>query len=161
MTNKAHLFLIPPVYVLAVSFFILGHLGVPIFYAESLILISALLIVASLLGVVLAQSGERLRTFVLAVLTISFLDVVFSGWDLLSGLIPFSDYSHWILRRGLRVIVFIVVFATVFWGLWLIRHHASRILAVVFGCFFATTVFSQGSFWQSQITKNHIKEANS
>ncbi len=127
---------------ISVFVFALGHLGIPIFRSESLILMSSLLIVALLLGVLLVRSGERLRIFVLAIFVVSFLDVVFGGWDLISRLIPVTEFPQASLRRGLTGIVLLSVFMTVFWVLWLIRYNAPRILTVAFAAFFISSVFT-------------------
>ena len=147
--NTTHLFLIPGLYLLSLLVFALGHLDIPFFRYEPLILMASLLIVALLIGLLLIRSGERLRIFILAMLVVSCLDVVLGGWDLVDGVNPFADAPQVSATKEHVVAVLISAFltllalATVFSFLWLIRDNAPQILTVAFAGFFLSSVFTQ------------------
>jgi hypothetical protein len=149
LTDNTYLFLTPGLYLLSLLVFALGHLDIPFFRYEPLILMASLLIVASIIGVILVRSGERLRIFILAILVVSCLDVVFGGWDLVERLNPLANAPQVSATKEQIVAILISAFftllalATVFCILWIIRDNAPQILTVAFAGFFLSSVVTQ------------------
>ena len=150
MKNKVLLLLIPLLGIFTLLYHGLSILEIPI----QDIKVGVLLFIVGcslMLSVLLLVSKEWLRIFILSVITFALFDIVFSSYTLVDHVVPYEHGA--LLRRGVRAIALLTLFSCLFWCLWLIRKHASTILAIVFGTLFAGTVLDDPTplkFWDSQ-----------